>query len=205
MNNRIKELFLEFIWEPSDIHKHLPFLYNVGLFSDTIVELGVREGRSTSAFLAAIQKTNGTLYSVDINPMEGKIEELSKDVINGRYQMNGKWTFIQEDDLLWINRCPNDVDLIFIDTDHTYQQTFNELNLYKTKLSKNGLFICHDTEQPVNHDSVNPIKSAINMFLISAGFGMNMINYPENNGLAIIYPRHFLVKWDSMRDLCSMI
>jgi hypothetical protein len=53
--------------EWSDIVDHLPRLYDeVTRYREPqIIELGVRSGNSTAAFLAAVEKVGGHLWSVD--------------------------------------------------------------------------------------------------------------------------------------------
>src|SRR5690606_8392354 len=53
--------------QPSDIREHLPTLHDlaVKLDAETVIELGVRTGVPTVAWLAALQQTGGTLWAVD--------------------------------------------------------------------------------------------------------------------------------------------
>ena len=114
----------------SDIKDHLPYFVELCTIHNiqTVIELGVRGGVSTAAWLWGLEQTGGHLYSVDIDPAP--------------YQADN-WTFIQGDDLLIADQLPDKADIIFVDTSHTYEQTKAEIELYLPRTQKFMLF--HDT------------------------------------------------------------
>jgi cephalosporin hydroxylase len=126
----------EMLAVPSDIQEHLPRLEYLARHSLSIIELGVREGYSTRAFLHGLaQRGIGHLWSVDIEPTLLPID-------------NPQWEFIQGDDCdpLIIDRLPDQVDVVFIDTDHAYDHTLRELELYVPRVRTGGVVLLHDTE-----------------------------------------------------------
>ena len=144
----------------SDISDHLPRLFELASTPYVkVIELGVRRGDSTSAFLAAAQEQGGEVWSVDITP----------PVVPVEWQGLPFWYPIVGDDLQVSDQLPDDVDIVFIDTSHTYEQTKAELELYAGKVKPGGLIVLHDTElqRPAaspESDPDFPVAHAIRMF-----------------------------------------
>lgn len=125
---------LEFLYETVvDIGTHLPSRAKVG-----IIELGVRTGQSTCAFLAALEQVSGTLWSVDSAPPEVPPEWLS---------LPG-WKYLQADDLseAALAFLPKRCDVLFIDTTHGYEHTLTELTYYVPRVRRGGVVLLHDTQ-----------------------------------------------------------
>lgn len=141
----------------SDIWEHLPTLEQavVDLDAQTVIELGVRSGVSTVAFLHALQKTGGELWSVDINQ------------IGSAWLPQPDWHFIQGDSVApeTLQQMPNRADLVFIDTSHAYDQTKAELRSYGPRVRKGGKIMLHDTEvkapELVGEQPPYPVKKAM--------------------------------------------
>jgi cephalosporin hydroxylase len=120
-----------------DIYEHLPRFVDAALYTEaqTVIELGVRGGCSTVAWLHAMEQTGGHLWSVDIDPAPPEL-------------VSDRWTFTQGDDLdpAVLAVQPQRADLLFIDTSHAFRQTLLELTLYGKRVRPGGLILCHDTE-----------------------------------------------------------
>jgi hypothetical protein len=116
---------------PSDIHEHLPVLYELAKDCNHIIEMGVRTGISTRAFL----RVDARLISYDI-----VTDQKVVDLINEAKKAGKDATFI-EADVLKIDI--EETDLLFIDTWHTYEQLKQELSLHGNKSRKYMVF--HDT------------------------------------------------------------
>ncbi len=120
---------------PSDIYEHLPRLHTEASTGYALViELGVRSGNSTAAFLAAVTTHGGHVFSNDLHP------------IAAPWVGHEQWTFVQGDDLEIVDQMPDNVDVLFIDTSHFFQQTAAELELYVPKVKPGGVVLLHDTE-----------------------------------------------------------
>jgi tetratricopeptide (TPR) repeat protein len=116
---------------PSDIHEHLPVLYELAKECKHITEMGVRTGVSTRAFL----RVDARLISYDIEEDQNVV-----NLINTARKVGKDATFI-EADVLKIDI--EETDLLFIDTWHTYEQLKQELSLHGNKSRKYLAF--HDT------------------------------------------------------------
>lgn len=127
----------------TDISDHLVTLYAEALSVNPslIVELGVREGESTFAFERAARLSNAHLVSVDLNDC----------TIRSSYP---KWSFVKQDDIIFAGQFPDwcssqkippDIDVLFIDTSHLYENTLEELRVWMPYLSAKGKIILHDT------------------------------------------------------------
>jgi predicted O-methyltransferase YrrM len=124
------------VW--SDIQEQAPILRDTArrYWKPTIIELGTRTGESTSAFLAGVSATGGHVYSMDIGPATN--EWLHTDL----------WDFMSADDMSdaaaeWL---PDECDILFIDTSHTYEHTLAELRRYVPRVRPGGTVLMHDPE-----------------------------------------------------------
>jgi predicted O-methyltransferase YrrM len=124
--------------QPSDIYQHLTTLYilTVEFNLKTILELGIREGKSTIALLKAAYQIGGEVYSVDINSC---LE--ARNVIE-KHRLNDRWVFIPGDDLKVEWNKP--LDYLFIDTSHEYKQTIKELEKYEPCVKIGVIITLHD-------------------------------------------------------------
>jgi predicted O-methyltransferase YrrM len=105
-----------------------------------IVELGVRTGNSTISFLSGLTRANnGKLFSCDIDPCEHAISYINSANLSSR------WEFTQIDSISYADLYKDTIDLVFIDTDHTYELTKKELEIWSPKLKNGGRIILHDT------------------------------------------------------------
>ena len=129
-----------------DMAPHYTTLIKYARECQTIVEWGVRGAVSTWAFLEGLPPT-GRLYSVDI-----ELGDVPVPVGN-----DPRWTFVLGDDLdpAVQAQLPDKADLVFIDTDHTYDQTVGELAYAAT----------FAPDKIVMHDYVmDPVRKAADEF-----------------------------------------
>jgi cephalosporin hydroxylase len=136
MNRARPGLLAEMLYEMnlhepvSDINKDLWILRELASRVDSVVELGVRSGISTSAFLAGQPQL---VISVDIAPCPN-VDTLR--LSRGRTEFH----FILEDSMKVI-LPPR--DLLFIDTYHTYNQLLGELRRHAPATTQ--YIALHDT------------------------------------------------------------
>jgi predicted O-methyltransferase YrrM len=156
----------------TDINEHLPTLYELvlELNAQQVIELGVRWGDSTSAFLAALEQTGGKLWSCDI------VEPLAP--IASFWGRCPHWTFVLGDDQDLADEAPDGVDILFIDTSHEYEHTLWEMEHYGSKVRSGGRIVLHDT-------MIEAVVESIEMFLRDREW--EYTNTEACNGLGIIY------------------
>jgi GT2 family glycosyltransferase/predicted O-methyltransferase YrrM len=174
---------------PSDINEHLELLYS--LVADTnaqkIVELGTRGGNSTCALVIGAAETGGHVTSVD----HGKGSEYQREgptldyltetstIITERLGLGQYWTLVVKDDLEFAREYNDEIDVLMIDTSHSYEQTGKELEIWGDKVVDGGFIVMHDT---VSYPEQN---KAIWEFL-DEHWSSNYIEHRNCNGLAII-------------------
>jgi len=137
---------------------HILYDVAVKMRAQRMLELGVREGVSTRALLLAARKNGGLLWSADIDPCL-EAQKAIKDL-----GLNIFWSFHQIDDIKLLTQVQFhriEMDLIFVDTNHEYQHTLDELILCDQILRKGGVIIIHDTQAPDYPDEIK----AVNYFL----------------------------------------
>ena len=105
------------------------------LKNSTILEFGVKEGRSTKIFLQHCKKNGGKLFSVDVDDYKEKFDDTN-------------WTFIQsrDDNFDFLeNQLPKKFDIIYLDSLHEAKHVEKIFYYYFEKLKKGGLFFIDDT------------------------------------------------------------
>jgi cephalosporin hydroxylase len=87
-----------------------------------------------------------------------------------------------------INTAPAEVDVLFIDTSHTYEQTLAELHTYVSRVRAGGVVMCHDTEVEgpagVGASTPFPVARALDTFCEETG--LTWVNQPGSHGLGVI-------------------
>jgi predicted O-methyltransferase YrrM len=118
-----------------DMKDFLPLLRS--LAKGQILEIGVRDGASTSALLLGLEQKGGHLTSVDINDCSG-------------LWTHPQWRIICQDS----RACVFDehsFDLALIDGDHSPQGFTADLNNAMRWVRPGGLVLCHDIAPLPNH------------------------------------------------------
>lgn len=117
----------------SDIHHHLPFLHEHA--AGNVMEIGVRQGASTSALLAGVEQHGGHVWSVD--KADWNI-----------FPASPHWTFIRADSVKDAEKIkaiiPERLDLLLIDADHSYDAVMADLENYGDRAQVIAL---HDAEE----------------------------------------------------------
>lgn len=154
----------------SDINRHVPVLHRLAQECDSVVELGVRTGVSTRAFLPL----NVKLRSYDIEA-DHRVSELFL-VAN----MQGKDMQYIMGDSLKIDIEP--ADMMFVDTVHSYEQVSAELARHGHKIRKYIAF--HDTFV-FGLGKENVLSAVIDYVMANPEW--EFCHYDtENNGLTVI-------------------
>lgn len=147
----------------SDIQDCLPLLFEISCHFPRVrvLELGVRWGTSTAAFLAAAEQVGGHVWSADV--------VMTHEVPFERWMASGYWTFICGDDMEMKRHQPDfEVDVLFIDTSHAYDHTLAELRKFVPWVARGGTVLLHDTrlEAPemVGPQPPFPVAAALDAF-----------------------------------------
>ena len=150
----------------SDIRAEMPLLYEAAACYPQVkvLELGVRTGNSTVAFLAAAEEAGGHVWSVDLEPPHAPQDQ---------WTGSGRWTFIQGDDLKIAPLeetpgVPLRPDVLFIDTSHEYDHTLAELRRYVPLVAEGGVVLMHDTLLTWDHREYR-VAEALDTFCAETG------------------------------------
>lgn len=174
------------------------FLKNNGLYCtilhDTVIdlnakrvlELGVGPGYSTTAILAGLKQTGGTLFSIDIQLSNGIFEGI-KNIQSRPFINPKKWVFILADDLEIAKIWSLPIDMLYIDSSHFYDNTLQELELFTPWLRKDGTLLMHDTVckgvwTDNNITGTFGVKEAIDTFTTTRKEWMFEELYPDDPG-----------------------
>lgn len=175
---KIDEIYVEKCLEPSDINEHLPVLKEFASKCEMVTEFGVRGVVSTWALIAGRPEQ---VTSYDLNSPGDEVlfnvRSVARDakVFFVFYQVDVRFTFIAE------------TDLLFIDTFHTYSQLRAELRKHAHDVRK--WIILHDTEtfgEKGEADGENGLNFAIREFLLANDDWFELVRYTNNNGLTIL-------------------
>jgi len=125
-----------------------------------VLELGVRSGNSTAAFLAAAERADGHVWSADIAPPAVPAEWLG----------SGRWTFILGDDMI-ITPPAGPFDVLFIDSSHRCAHTLAELRRFVPLVAPGGIALLHDTalEHVDGEEAPFPVARALDAFCAETG------------------------------------
>lgn len=143
---------------------NLLFSVAISAAPNTIVELGTGPGVSSLAFLRVLQYWNslrapkGVLHSCDVNPAMQEPLKRFGDLVR-LHQMRTDELAIR-----W-GEHRTAIDLLYIDADHSYEQSRRDFENFSAYVKPNGLILMHDTfplsegyEQP--HLSGDAYKTA---------------------------------------------
>ena len=191
----LTERYNELCLEPSDINEHLPTFVSAveELDAKRVIELGVRYGVSTIAWLYALQD-QGHLWAVDCSyPVPSPGSSINNLDPQGPLGVQTHWNFILGDfhaqgtqDLL-----PRQVDILFLDGNHVHAETLEELALYYPRVRKGGRMYLHDTaleatgNAPPTPQPPYPVLTAMQEFC--AEHNLDWDNNPNCSGLGTIY------------------
>ena len=167
--DNLEKNYLNACNEVSDINEHIPVLKRYADLCEHITEFGVRTAVSTWAWVASNAKTI-RCYDVCRCNLEAHQQEADK--------LKKEFSFTQVNviaDKFEIEQT----DLLFIDTNHTYEQCSKELKKHSNKVNK--FIILHDT---VIFGA--ELNKAIEEFLEKNNDWMLREKLLNNNGLTVL-------------------
>ena len=158
----------EYIKYPYRHSNHYEFLYLLTYLvkPKLVVELGTYKGLSMLYMMEGYPKA--IFYTVDINPDAGVF--LENKMINR----------IFGDSVECADQIPNDIDILFDDTDHEYDTLKNEFKTYLPKMKKGGIVLFDDVNDKLCPGAKKWWKeldypTKINFPKIHLGYGMSAI------------------------------
>ena len=162
----------------TDINQHLLLLYllPVSINAKTIVEIGA--GQSTFALSAAANATGGEFYSHDLSS-DARLRLFPEG--EGVLDKEPRYHFVGGDNLETGKNWNKPIDLLFIDSSHTYEGTRAELDLWAKWVGKGGIICCHDTSK-----SWVDCRKALDDFLLDKKDEFIRVQYENQNGLTVL-------------------
>jgi len=165
------ESYERYLGQKTDIRDHLPRLFAEA--RGTVLELGVRGGISTAAFLAGVEQRGGEVWSVDVDPSCAPA-----------WAAHPLWHFVCSDsrdpEPLAAAGLPSQIDVLFVDTLHKYAQVRDELAVWGPRVSQGGIVLLHDTS------AFPEVRHAAEDYARRKGLRYEFL--PGSNGLGVIYP-----------------
>ncbi len=185
--SHLEEMYEKFSRNRSqDTFAHLPFFREVG--RGNVVEIGVFEGASTSAFLLGVKECGGHVFSIDVDlygKQPGKL-----------FPNTPEWTFINANSFQCANiilpALPPEFDVLFVDGSHEYEDVKLDLSLYSPRVKKGGLILVHDICPPDQKEYPGGIyfegvRRAFDEFVKEMGFDFEIRE--QSYGLGVIHVR----------------
>jgi len=135
------------------------------------VDLGVRQGVSSSIFLYKAEEKNNKVYGAD----------LDYSLLNPKLK-NSKNYYTLLADTVTLGKRWNEgnIDILFVDTLHIKEQVLCELYYWAEKVNENGVIIFHDTaweegkKDTIAEKEWDRVEDAIYEF-----FNINTLNYKD--------------------------
>jgi predicted O-methyltransferase YrrM len=163
-----------------DMAGHLLTLYACARFlpAFTAVEIGTDDGSSTTALLAGATEIGGHLHSVDPAPCAGARKRVSE------YGYAEHWTFHNCPSAVFAPSCPECIDLLFIDGDHSYNGVRADWQLFGPKVRSGGLILFHD------YVSIYPgVAQLVDGVIRPDWLAFECVTLPWSYGLTIVRKR----------------
>ena len=146
----------------------LPILWGIARLCENGVfgQIGFQNGTSALALLIAAAEANGHVYSMDIRECEEGQERVEREGYADRH------TFIHADSAA--ASFPEQLDLLFIDGGHYYNDVAIDYERHRGSVNKNGVILFHD---PITAPGVARFlrEQKIPYFELGSGLGMEVV------------------------------
>lgn len=181
LTGRARELISRYSDEGHDTSGHLHVLYTLARWcvpKPMMLEIGIRGGISTVALLAGAAESGGTLMSIDhdscsVRTVTSIVESLG---------LQDAWRPHVAHSDSFVNECPDGMDLLWIDGDHSYEQVLKDTQNYVPKLRAGGWLVMHDAcLEGAGQDGVTRIVPTLRM----SGEYESVTVFPWGYGLLI--------------------
>jgi hypothetical protein len=120
--------------------------------ANRVAELGVFEG-ATSAVLASSLPPSSVLYLVDPFTLELKVEKLLRISLKRATARRAVRRYLDRVEFVELRTAeavalvPSNLDLVFVDADHSYPAVRSDFEAWSVKLAPRGRFIFHDSRR----------------------------------------------------------
>lgn len=150
---------------------------------ETVVEVGCYLGWTSAHLALALHHNNrqGRLYCVDVSAeiLEAHRSNLEKiDLGQPVHRICGESLAART-----LNELPDEVDMIFLDTAHTYPETWEEIQAYRKRLSLNGILCLHDSiRSPGVRRSIQELSPDVGIFTMATqrGCGLTLLQFSSS-------------------------
>lgn len=153
----------------------------VAIDAKVVIDLGTFYGGSAEAFAKAMAKTGGVVNTIDIRGEDNPVgKEFYIRSAKQRLADRKHLSFIKGDSVEVAKMWVGDVDIVFCDSDHSYDHVMGELTEWGKHNPK--VFFIHDTFLPPPHPG-EPYKAMVDYatanekpyFNIDTGPGLGVI------------------------------
>lgn len=163
-------------------HHHYYILYDIANlypknYNITYVEIGCYAGGSACLML---QRPNTQVVSIDLGqPISPNIVHQNVNKLN---TLKNKYNYLQGNSQTYemveqLKELISEIDILFIDGDHSYQGTFNDFILYEGLVKKGGYIVFDD----YNDTQHNPeVKLVVNDIISTISDRYNIIGTLPN-------------------------
>jgi len=140
-----------------------------------IVEIGRMQGRSTRMFATVAKKHSGSVLSIDGADPKGVLTRLTALKLQDVVELKKEWS-------PWVSFTPREIDLLFIDGDHSWISTVVDYHYFNFFVRKNGIIVFHDVNMVEVRDAIAAILKRDNLKLITTNSRVSIYQKTENIG-----------------------
>ena len=180
-------------WKNDPLKWHISFIEELArhVRPEVYVELGVHRAELFNQVIPYA----GRLVGVDVDPTSGGFMRKSD---NTRFVCGTTEEFVQE-----LRQAPLEIDMLFIDADHSCESVYKDFTDYFPFVKQQGLILLHDTH-PGNAQLLEPgwcgdAYRAIERLQVDSR-GFEMVTIPVSPGLTICRKRTVQLGWMEPRE-----
>ena len=168
-----------------DQYWYLLAVLPLALRAKVIVETGLQLGKSTAIFLRALLRLGGgRLYTFEKDPDPMVVERL-------RTQFPKQdWQLVVGDSTKQTWERGN-IDLLYLDSDHSFDSVTGEIKAFGPHLSKKGIILTHDSMPSLEHVSYTNTRPSATFMALDRWAGPEwqvlLFDFPE--GMTMLYRR----------------
>lgn len=170
----------------SDIIVHMPFLSNLASKVSFIIELGTYKGEGSTVALvhglSSSSEPNKIMFSID---KEDRVSIVPQ--VNYWHFIKGNSMNIEIVEAIKKDTCNKELDILYIDTTHSYLQLKAELGIWDFIISKETILLFHDIWMAGNYNSMTraileyaALKDWVFEIITKESCGLGALYHPDN-------------------------